>query len=88
MNQLHVWDFIPDGWEVPLGFDHVVANAKTALATIRAALTEARKPKRVSREWVDRQVRELWPKWGDVDWDDVEVILCESLKELGIEVEP
>ena len=40
VERIAVWKFIPDGWEVPLGFDQVVAQAKEALAVLREALAE------------------------------------------------
>lgn len=40
VKQIAVWKFIPDGWEVPLGFDQVVAQAKEALAVLRGMAEE------------------------------------------------
>ena len=37
VKRIAVWNFIPYGWEVPLGFDDVVAGAKEALAVLRRA---------------------------------------------------
>jgi hypothetical protein len=45
LGNIQVWNFIPDGWEVPLGYDHVVAGAKEALATIKSALKDYEKVK-------------------------------------------
>jgi len=37
---VQVWNFIPDGWEMPLGFNELVAQAKQALATLTALVEE------------------------------------------------
>lgn len=71
LNRLPVWDFIPAGWEMPLGFDHIVADAKAALDVLRKATT-----KRVSREWVYNHMCQ------DFTSDDA----VDMLHELGYEV--
>lgn len=40
LRNIQVWNFIPDEWEVPLGYDHVVIGAKEALATLREAIED------------------------------------------------
>ena len=35
---IQVWNFIPDGWKVPLGFDVLVGQAKESIALLREEL--------------------------------------------------
>jgi hypothetical protein len=62
LQKIPVWDFMPDRWEVPLGWNDVVNDAKEALAHVEHRLAEPPAPMEPER----KEMRKLKEKRNDV----------------------